>query len=53
MEQFVSMGVPGHLVYIMAPNVSAMEECITVSEAKWKYIMTSPIMETNVSVSVS
>ena len=33
---------------IMAPNVSAMEECITASEAKQKYIMTSPIMAPNV-----
>ena len=38
---------------IMAPNVSAMEECITASEAKRKYIMTSPIMAPNVSASMS
>ena len=38
---------------IMAPNVSAMEECITASKAKRKYIMTSPIMAPNISASVS
>ena len=37
----------------MAPNESAMEECITASEAKRKYILLSPIMAPNVSASVS
>ena len=37
----------------MEHNVRVMEECITASEAKQKYITTFPIMAPKVSASVS